>query len=146
MASPYSVPPAGSGERDRYLDDRPDEQRRGITMKSSAVSVLHRRGELGLHLINVIDSPGHVDFSGEVSTAVRLSDGAVVVVDVAEGVSAQTVVVLRQAWQEQLRPVLVLNKIDRLISELLFTPAEAYDHIRKILEQVNVRCSFGQHG
>eukprot|EP00730_Choanoeca_flexa_P004343 TRINITY_DN11666_c0_g1_i8.p1 TRINITY_DN11666_c0_g1~~TRINITY_DN11666_c0_g1_i8.p1 ORF type:complete len:1050 (+),score=270.78 TRINITY_DN11666_c0_g1_i8:3-3152(+) len=120
----------------RYLDSRDDEQARGITMKSSAVTLLHRR-DGAPHLINVIDSPGHIDFSSEVSSAVRLSDGAIVIVDVVEGVSAQTHAVLRQAWMEHLKPCLVLNKIDRLITEMQMTPEEAYAHMRRILEQVN---------
>uniref|UniRef100_A0A8C1GGK8 Elongation factor like GTPase 1 n=1 Tax=Cyprinus carpio TaxID=7962 RepID=A0A8C1GGK8_CYPCA len=89
------------------------------------------------YLINLIDSPGHVDFSSEVSTAVRLCDGAIVVVDAVEGVCPQTQVVLRQAWLENIRPVLVINKIDRLIVELKLTSQEAYTHLQKILEQVN---------
>ncbi|KAG9352259.1 hypothetical protein JZ751_020672 [Albula glossodonta] len=89
------------------------------------------------YLINLIDSPGHVDFSSEVSTAVRLCDGAIVIVDAVEGVCPQTQVVLRQAWLENIRPVLVINKIDRLIVELKFTPQEAYTHLQKILGQVN---------
>eukprot|EP00040_Diaphanoeca_grandis_P028076 m.161255 g.161255 ORF g.161255 m.161255 type:complete len:1124 (+) comp31221_c0_seq2:139-3510(+) len=123
----------------RYMDDREDEQSRGITMKASTVTLLHRCGpdNDSLHAVNLIDSPGHVDFSSEVSTAVRLADGAIIVVDVVEGVSAQTHVVLRQAWQERLQPVLVLNKLDRLILELQLTPAEAYEHLQRILEQVN---------
>ncbi|EGD82627.1 hypothetical protein PTSG_11989 [Salpingoeca rosetta] len=120
----------------RYLDSREDEQTRGITMKSSAVTLLHKAdGEP--YVINVIDSPGHVDFSSEVSTAVRLSDGAVILVDVVEGVSAQTHAVLRQAWAENITPVLVINKIDRLILELKMTPAEAYEQLLRVLEQVN---------
>ncbi|XP_026122706.1 elongation factor-like GTPase 1 [Carassius auratus] len=120
----------------RYLDSREDEQIRGITMKSSAIS-LHYTAGGNEYLINLIDSPGHVDFSSEVSTAVRLCDGAIVVVDAVEGVCPQTQVVLRQAWLENIRPVLVINKIDRLIVELKLTSQEAYTHLQKILEQVN---------
>ncbi|XP_077450966.1 elongation factor-like GTPase 1 isoform X2 [Stigmatopora argus] len=120
----------------RYLDSREDEQLRGITMKSSAISLHYQEGERD-YLLNLIDSPGHVDFSSEVSTAVRLCDGAIVVVDAVEGVCAQTQVVLRQAWLENIRPVLVINKIDRLIMELKFTPQEAYAHLQKIMEKVN---------
>lgn len=89
------------------------------------------------YLINLIDSPGHVDFSTEVSTASRLCDGALILVDVVEGVCTQTHSVLRQAWIESVRPVLVFNKIDRLVTELKLTPMEAYVHLNKILEQVN---------
>uniref|UniRef100_A0A8C6S756 Elongation factor-like 1 n=1 Tax=Neogobius melanostomus TaxID=47308 RepID=A0A8C6S756_9GOBI len=120
----------------RYLDSREDEQIRGITMKSSAISLhfTHREQE---YLLNLIDSPGHVDFSSEVSTAVRLCDGAIVIVDAVEGVCPQTQAVLRQAWLENIRPVLVINKIDRLILELKLTSQEAYSHLQKILGQVN---------
>ncbi|KAL7405987.1 hypothetical protein ABVT39_011453 [Epinephelus coioides] len=120
----------------RYLDSREDEQIRGITMKSSAISLHYRHGDQE-YLLNLIDSPGHVDFSSEVSTAVRLCDGAIVVVDAVEGVCPQTQVVLRQAWLENIKPVLVINKIDRLIMELKLTSQEAYTHLQKILEQVN---------
>ncbi|XP_041836893.1 elongation factor-like GTPase 1 isoform X2 [Melanotaenia boesemani] len=120
----------------RYLDSREDEQIRGITMKSSAISLHFSSGDQDF-LLNLIDSPGHVDFSSEVSTAVRLCDGAVVVVDAVEGVCPQTQVVLRQAWLENIKPVLVINKIDRLIMELKLTSQEAYTHLQKILEQVN---------
>lgn len=89
------------------------------------------------YLVNLIDSPGHVDFSSEVSTASRLCDGAVVLVDAVEGVCSQTVTVLRQTWIEHLKPLLVINKIDRLITELKMSPGEAYTHLSKLLEQVN---------
>ncbi|KAK3302286.1 P-loop containing nucleoside triphosphate hydrolase protein [Chaetomium strumarium] len=130
----------------RYLDSRPDEQLRGITMESSAISLyfsMLRRSspeaapESKEYLINLIDSPGHIDFSSEVSTASRLCDGAVVLVDAVEGVCSQTVTVLRQTWTEKLKPLLVINKIDRLITELKMTPNEAYTHLSKLLEQVN---------
>lgn len=97
------------------------------------------------YLINLIDSPGHVDFSSEVSTASRLCDGAVVLVDAVEGVCSQTVAVLRQSWIEHLKPVLVINKMDRLITELKMSPGEAYVHLSKLIEQVNaVMGSFFQ--
>lgn len=89
------------------------------------------------HLINLIDSPGHIDFSSEVSTASRLCDGAVVLVDAVEGVCSQTVTVLRHTWVEKLRPILVINKIDRLISELKMSSLEAFHHMSRLIEQVN---------
>ncbi|KAG1565466.1 hypothetical protein G6F50_010047 [Rhizopus delemar] len=129
----------------RYLDSREDEQERGITMESSAISLyfkLVKSAEEGKtieseYLINLIDSPGHVDFSSEVSTASRLCDGGLVLIDVVEGVCTQTISVLRQAWIDKVRPILVFNKMDRLIVELKMTPHEAYLHINKILEQAN---------
>ncbi|RMZ79842.1 hypothetical protein DV737_g3219, partial [Chaetothyriales sp. CBS 132003] len=138
----------------RYLDSRPDEQLRGITMESSAISLYfsmlrrpspsttHAAGDAPVstqeeYLINLIDSPGHIDFSSEVSTASRLSDAAVVLVDAVEGVCSQTVTVLRQVWLEKLKPLLVINKIDRLITELKMTPLEAYSHLERVLEGVN---------
>ncbi len=107
-------------------------------MKSSAVTLTYRDEQDGeTYLVNLIDSPGHVDFSSEVSTAVRLCDGAIVVVDVVEGVQPQTKVVLAQAWREGIAPVLVLNKVDRLTIELKLDPLAAYLHLRSVLEQVN---------
>ena len=116
----------------RYLDSRQDEQERGITMKSSAVTLAHED-----HVINLIDSPGHVDFSSEVSTAVRLCDGSIVLVDVVEGVQPQTEVVLKQAWLEGIKPILVLNKMDRLITEMKLTPVDAHVRLVQVLEAVN---------
>ncbi|KAI8330977.1 hypothetical protein BC941DRAFT_475149 [Chlamydoabsidia padenii] len=134
----------------RYLDSREDEQERGITMESSAISLyfklvksVQQEGQdtptpvTSEYLINLIDSPGHVDFSSEVSTASRLCDGGLVLIDVVEGVCTQTISVLRQAWIDKVRPILVLNKMDRLIVELQMTPQEAYLHMNKILEQAN---------
>ena len=89
------------------------------------------------YLINLIDSPGHIDFSSEVSTASRLCDGALVLVDAVEGVCSQTVTVLRQTWIEHMKPLLVINKVDRLITELRMSAGEAYIHLTKLLEQVN---------
>jgi ribosome assembly protein 1 len=105
------------------------------------------------YLINVVDSPGHVDFSSEVTTAARLCDGAIVLIDVVEGICTQvcsfqssiasiltrkkTHTVLLEAYLSKIRPILVLNKFDRLITELKLTPYEAYEHLNKILEQAN---------
>lgn len=91
-----------------------------------------------MNVVNLVDSPGHVDFSGEVEAALRICDGAVLVVDVVEGVCVQTVAVLRAALEHAVRPVLVLNKVDRLFTELHLEPMEAYEHIVNILGQANV--------
>ncbi len=115
-------------------------------MESSAISLyfsMSRRktaeeeAQKEEYLINLIDSPGHIDFSSEVSTASRLCDAAVVLVDAVEGVCSQTVTVLRQVWIEKLKPLLVINKIDRLVTELRMTPSEAYSHLERVLEGVN---------
>jgi ribosome assembly protein 1 len=130
----------------RYLDSREDEQERGITMESSAVSLSYKvrqmqsdgtPGEIQDFMINLIDTPGHVDFSSEVSTASRLCDGTLIIVDVVEGVCTQTITVLRQAWDERLSPILVLNKMDRLVTDLKLSPNEAFHHLTQLIEQVN---------
>lgn len=116
-------------------------------MKSSAISLVYQNERTAAasdatedeapYLINLVDSPGHVDFSFDVSTAVRLCDGALVLIDAVEGVCAQTHAVIRQAWQEGIRPCLVINKMDRLIFELQYSPYEAYQRLNRILEQAN---------
>ncbi|CDY10337.1 BnaC05g29420D [Brassica napus] len=116
----------------RYMDYLDEEQRRAITMKSSSISLRYKD-----YSLNLIDSPGHMDFCSEVSTAARLSDGALVLVDAVEGVHIQTHAVLRQAWIEKLTPCLVLNKIDRLICELRLSPMEAYTRLIRIVHEVN---------
>ena len=122
------------------MDSRKDEQERGITMKSSAITLLHFLKNT-FYLVNLIDSPGHVDFSSEVSTAVRLCDGAIIVVDVVEGVCAQTKVALKQAWLENIRPILVLNKIDRFIMELKLSPLDAYYKLVQVRKHLNFSIS-----
>lgn len=89
-------------------------------------------------LINLIDCPGHVDFSSEVTAALRVTDGAIVVVDCIEGVCVQTETVLRQAISERIRPVLFMNKLDRVFLELMMDPEEAYQTFSRAIESVNV--------
>ncbi|KAK8486770.1 hypothetical protein V6N11_000258 [Hibiscus sabdariffa] len=116
----------------RFMDYLDEEQRRAITMKSSSIALHYKDYE-----INLIDSPGHMDFCSEVSTAARLSDGGLVLVDAVEGVHIQTHAVLRQSWIEKVTPCLVLNKIDRLICELKLSPMEAYNRLLRIVHEVN---------
>jgi len=128
----------------RMTDTRKDEQERGITIKSTGVSMYFETNiekpeepPVG-YLINLIDSPGHVDFSSEVTAALRVTDGALVVVDYIEGVSVQTETVLRQALGEKIKPVLMVNKIDRGILELQVNGEEMYQQFIKVVENVNV--------
>ncbi|KAI6652468.1 Elongation factor-like GTPase 1 [Oopsacas minuta] len=124
-----------------YLDFREDEQAKQITMKSSCITLLYSspdfQDEGKCFLINLIDSPGHVDFSAEVKTAVEISDGAFLIIDVVEGICAQTRSVMKQIYLEQLCACLVINKIDKLIVKLKLTPLEAYYHIYHLVEQIN---------
>ena len=122
-----------SGEAVRFLDSRLDEIDRQITIKSSCISLVHQDE----FLINLIDSPGHIDFAAEVSAAARLTDGAVLVVDAVEGVRAQTCSVIKQAWENRIVPILFINKIDKLAS-LVEDCAEANNRIRQIVENVNL--------
>jgi len=143
---------AKAGEM-RFTDTRADEQERCITIKSTAVSLYYELspedmvyldGETGQEtkgnafLINLIDSPGHVDFSSEVTAALRVTDGALVVVDCISGVCVQTETVLRQAIAERIRPVLFMNKMDRALLELQLEMEDLYQTFQRIIETTNV--------
>jgi elongation factor 2 len=121
----------------RFMDGRKDEKERGITIKSAGVSLYYKWHGEDL-LINLIDTPGHVDFSSEVTAGLRVTDGAVVVVDCVEKVCVQTETVLRQALNERIRPMLFLNKLDRPFIELKRTSEEMYQDFRQVIESVNV--------
>jgi len=119
-----------------FMDSYVLEQERGITINSSNVSVpCEIDGEK--YLINIIDTPGHVDFTGDVIRAMRAVDGAVLVVDAVEGVMPQTETVLRQALKERVKPVLFINKVDRLITEMHVTPEDMQKKFVKVVMDIN---------
>lgn len=118
------------------LDFHEDEQLRGITIDAANVSMVHE-SEGENYLINLIDTPGHVDFSGDVTRAMRAVDGGIVLCCAVEGVMPQTETVLRQALKERVKPVLFINKVDRLIKELKLTPEKMQERFIKIIADVN---------
>jgi len=120
----------------RFLDFDEQEQARGITIDAANVSMVHNYKDEE-YLINLIDTPGHVDFGGDVTRAMRAVDGAVVVVCAVEGIMPQTETVLRQALKENVRPVLFINKVDRLINELKLEGDELQNRFLKIIASAN---------
>ncbi|KAK4235862.1 P-loop containing nucleoside triphosphate hydrolase protein [Achaetomium macrosporum] len=142
---------SGKAGEARATDTRQDEQERGITIKSTAISlygtlpdeedlkdIVGQESNGKDFLINLIDSPGHVDFSSEVTAALRVTDGALVVVDTVEGVCVQTETVLRQALGERIKPVVIINKVDRALLELQVSKEDLYQSFSRTIESVNV--------
>ncbi len=122
--------------RQLFMDSDEEEQERGITIDSANVSMVHSYDGKE-YLINLIDTPGHVDFGGDVTRAMRAVDGAVVVIDAVEGTMPQTETVLRQALKEHVKPVLFINKVDRLINELQVDAQEMQIRLGKLIDHVN---------
>jgi len=112
------------------------EQLRQMTVKAANVSLLHERNGQS-YVINLVDTPGHVDFTGHVTRSLRVMDGGICVVDSVEGLMTQTETVLRQGMEEKVKPLLYINKIDRLIKELRLSPQEVLDRLLKIIRDFN---------
>jgi len=149
----------------RYLDSSEEEQRRGITMRASAIGLRHNyvsnkkkkedtpttttkptssssnNNNILPIVVHLLDSPGHMDFSTEVSSSLQCCDGCLLVVDAVEGMCARTHQVLREAHHHQLVPILVINKVDRLCTNLCLSPTEAYLRLRSLIESINATCS-----
>ncbi len=120
----------------RTLDFLPDEQERGITIESSIIS-FELTHDSGSFLINLIDTPGHVDFSGKVAEALFTVDGALVVIDAVEGIMPQTETVLKQALREKITPIVMINKIDRLLTQLQLREKEMQALLQNLIGRLN---------
>ncbi|KAL3653011.1 hypothetical protein CASFOL_002692 [Castilleja foliolosa] len=127
----------------RYTDTRIDEQERRISIKGVPMSLVMEDSNSKSYLCNIMDTPGHVNFSDEMTAALRLADGAVLIVDAAEGVMVNTERAIRHAIQDRLPIVVVINQVDRLITELKLPPKDAYHKLRHTIEAINNLISAG---
>ena len=127
---------AGDLEKGMLTWGHLDEQTRLLTVDAANVSMVHEFDNQEF-LINLIDTPGHVDFGGNVTRAMRAIDGTIVLVCASEGIMPQTETVLKQALKERVKPVLFINKVDRLINEMLFTPEQIQQRLAKIVVEFN---------
>jgi len=145
LAASGLLSPTVAGEA-RALDYLEEEQKRGITIKTANISLLHNYNGTE-YVINLIDTPGHVDFTGKVTRALRAIDGAVVVVDAVEEVMVQTETVTRQALGERVKPILFINKVDRLITELRLDSKDIQKKFIRIIDRFNKLIDiFGESG
>ncbi|RPA94448.1 P-loop containing nucleoside triphosphate hydrolase protein [Choiromyces venosus 120613-1] len=125
------------GEQLRYTDTHVVERERGVSIKSSPMSLVLQSSKSKSHLINIVDTPGHVNFVDEVACSMRVADGIVLVVDVVEGVMVNTEQIIKYAVNENIPMTLALNKVDRLILELKLPPMDAYFKLKHTIEEVN---------
>ena len=120
----------------RVLDFDEQESARGITINAASASMVHAVDGTD-YLINLIDTPGHVDFGGDVTRAMRAVDGCFILACAVEGPMPQTETVVRQALKEKVKPVLFINKVDRLINELQVTPEDMMNRFQETITKVN---------
>ena len=124
-------------EQLRYTDVHILERERGISIKAAPMSLIMQGTRGKSHLLNILDTPGHVNFVDEVAASLRLVDGVVLVVDVVEGVQINTEQIIKYSVLEDLPLILVVNKMDRLILELKLPPTDAYFKLKHVIEEVN---------
>ena len=135
LAAAGMIAPSVAGQA-LALDSMPLEQSRQMTIKAANVTLYYEEDGKP-YVLNMIDTPGHIDFTGRVTRSLRAIDGAVVVSDAVEGIMTQTETVTRQALEERVRPVLYINKIDRLVKELRLDKDAMQKHIGVIVGDFN---------
>ncbi len=135
LAATGMISPSVAGEA-LALDYWDLEQQRQMTIKAANVTLYYEHEDKP-YVINMIDTPGHIDFTGRVTRSLRAIDGVCVVCDSVEGIMTQTETVTRQALEERVRPVLYINKIDRLVKELRLTPDKMQEWLAKIISDFN---------
>ncbi len=135
LANSGIIAPSSAGKA-LALDSMKQEQDRGITIVQANITLHYTQGDKE-YVINMIDTPGHVDFSGRVIRSLRAIDGAVVVCDAVEGIMTQTETVTRMALEERVKPILFINKIDRLIKELRLTPEKMQETLATVVSNFN---------
>ncbi|KXH53598.1 elongation factor Tu GTP binding domain-containing protein [Colletotrichum simmondsii] len=124
-------------EQLRYTDVHVVERERGVSIKASPMSLVLPSSKGKSHLVNILDTPGHVNFVDEVAASLRLADGVCLVVDVVEGVQVNTEQIIKHAVLEDIPLTLIVNKMDRLILELKLPPKDAYFKLKHVIEEVN---------